>query len=267
MRAFATTIVAATLAVVPLAAARSAAAKVNVDGTYEISIAGWGIARASLDVALANGKYSASLFMKPKGVAQIVTAVRTSVDASGSLAGGDVRPSTYNVSADETDRPVRVAMTLRSGNVASLRASPPLKKLDGRIPVTSAHQRDIVDPLSSGLIPARAPDASDACANTLKIFDGWTRYDVKLSFKGLRKVSTKGYSGTGAVCAARWVPVAGHRPNKREVQYLAANKALEMVVVPLPGSGYAIPYSVRIGTPNGEIRIEPSELSITGAGV
>ena len=65
----------------------------------------------------------------------------------------------------------------------------------------------------------------------------------------------------------RSVPVAGHRPAKPEVQYLARNKALEVTMVPLPGSGYAIPYAVRIGTPNGEILIEPSALAISGTGV
>ncbi|WP_420391860.1 DUF3108 domain-containing protein [Acuticoccus sp.] len=255
------------MALVGLPMVAPAAAKVSVDGTYEISIAGWGIARATVDLTIANGKYDATLFMAPKGVAKIVTAVRTSVDASGALRRGDVLPNTYNVSADEIDRPVRVAMRMNGGTVSSLKAQPPLKALDGRIAVTNAHRRGIVDPLSSGLIPAKAADARDACDHTMKIFDGWTRYDVKLYYKGERKVATEGYSGSASVCGARWVPVAGHRPHKREVQYLAANKALEVTVVPLPGTGYAIPYAVRIGTPNGEIKIEPSQLAITGTGV
>ncbi|UOM32782.1 DUF3108 domain-containing protein [Acuticoccus sp. I52.16.1] len=262
-----TSIVAAALALVPFAA-RPAAADIKVDATYEISIAGWGIARAEMDLTLDKDRYSADIFMRPKGVATIVTAVRTSVSADGrATSRGDVLPSNYSVSADEIARPVRVTMKMSNGNVTSLRAQPPLKDRPGRVAVTEAHKRGVVDPLSSGLIPAKAPDARDACDHTMKIFDGWTRYDVKLYYKGRRHVETKGYSGTASICGARWVPVAGHRPAKPEVQYLARNKALEVTMVPLPGSGYAIPYAVRIGTPNGEILIEPSALAISGTGV
>ncbi|WP_162408753.1 DUF3108 domain-containing protein [Acuticoccus sediminis] len=262
-----TSIFAATLAAVPLAAT-PAAADIKVDATYEISIAGWGIARANMNFTLDKSGYKADIFMRPKGVATIVTAVRTSVSVDGQATSrGEVYPSNYSVSAEEIARPVRVTMKMRSGNVTSLRAQPPLKDRPGRVPVTDAHRRGVVDPLSSGLIPAKAPDARDACNHVMKIFDGWTRYDVKLYYKGRRKVETQGYSGTGTVCGARWVPVAGHRPAKPEVQYLERNKALEVTVVPLPGAGYAIPYQVRIGTPNGEILIEPSAFSISGTGV
>lgn len=262
-----TSIIAATLALLPLAAT-PAMADIKVDATYEISIAGWGIARAEVDFKLDKTSYSAEIFMRPKGVATIVTAVRTSVSAQGQATSrGQVLPSSYAVSAEEIARPVRVNMKMNAGNVTSLRAQPQLKERPGRVPVTGAHKRGIVDPLSSGLIPARAADARDACDHTMKIFDGWTRYDVKLYYKGRRKIQTDGFSGTASICGARWVPVAGHRPAKPEVQYLERNKALEVTMVPLPGAGYAIPYAVRIGTPNGEILIEPSAFSITGTGV
>ena len=269
MKALSSIVLAVLLALAPLATASStsAAARASVDAHYEISIAGWRIAQAKLDLKLVGDRYDAALTMQPKGVARIVTAVRTAVGASGRVRGGKVLASRYTVSAEEIDRPVRVTMAMRSGTVTKLSAKPPMKQKPGRIPVTASHRRGIVDPLSSGLIPSRAPDARDACNHTLKIFDGWTRYDVRLSFKTTTTVSTEGYSGPAAVCAARWVPVAGHRPQKKEVQYLAANKRLEMTVIPLKGFGVAIPYSVEIGTPNGLIRIEPSRMAITGAGV
>ena len=269
MKVFASVTIAAAVALAAPAVPASAASsgKTSVTGVYDISIAGWGIARADLSLAMQNGRYDATLLMKPAGVARIVTAVRTSVKADGQVQRGAVLPTTYQVRADEIDRPVAVDMTLKSGSVTSLQATPPLKRMQGRIPVTKAHQKNIVDPLSSGLLPISTEDGRDACDNTMKIFDGWTRYDVKLYFKSQTTVSTNGYSGPAVVCGARWVPVSGHRPQKKEVQYLAANKALEMTVVPLPGAGFAIPYAVRIGTPNGEIKIEPSELRISGAGV
>ncbi len=239
---------------------------VKVKASYEISIAGWGLARANLDLNITGNAYEADLFMEPKGVGRIVTAVKTSVSAAGNLAGNTVQPSFYSVRATETDKPVSVDMSMRAGTVTKVDARPPLKERPGRVPVTTAHKRNIVDPLSSGLFPVSKADASDACNHTLKIYDGWTRYDVRLRYKGQRNVSTEGFSGSAAVCAARWVPVSGHRPRKPEVEYLEKNTDLEVTVVPV-GNGFAIPYSVGIGTPNGRIVIEPSSMRISPAGV
>lgn len=244
-----------------------AAAPMTVNATYEISLAGWGIARANLDFKMSKGKYDASLFMKPKGVARVVTAVRTSVAASGRVRRGVVQPSRYSVRADEIDRPVAVTMSLNSGSVRSLKATPPLKKRPDRVAINKSHQRGIVDPFSAALLPIRSADGRDACNHTMKIFDGWTRYDVRLSFAGTEQVSTNGYTGRAVVCNARWVPVAGHRRNKKEVQYLARNKRLKLWAIPLPAERVAIPYKVSIGTPNGTILIEPSKMQINGAGV
>jgi hypothetical protein len=251
------------VAPMPPAAANS---RVTVDAVYMISIAGWNIARASVDISIDRGRYDAKLSMKPSGVAQIVTAVRTWVSSSGRISRGRILPTEYDVRAEETDQPVRVDMRMRSGNVTSLRASPPLKERPGRIPVTNAHKRGIVDPMSSGLLPIRRADGRDACEHTLEIFDGWTRYDVRLYFKRMEQVRTDGFSGTVPVCGARWVPVSGHRPNKPEVQYLANNKRLEMAVLPLPNAGVAIPFRVSIGTPNGTISIQPTRMRLSGAG-
>lgn len=247
----------------PLANARST---VTVDADYQISIAGWNVARVDVDLSVDGRRYDGSLFMQPNGVAQIVTAVKTSVAANGRISRGRILPGSYRVRATDTRRPVSVDMRLNGGTVTSLRASPPLRDQPGRVPVTSAHKRGIVDPLSSGLIPIRRADGRDACDHTLEIFDGWTRYDVRLYFKGTERVSTEGYSGTIPVCGARWVPVAGHRPGKKEVRYLANNKQLEMSVLPLPNAGVAIPYRVSIGTPNGTILIQPTRMRLSGAG-
>ncbi|MEM8663008.1 MAG: DUF3108 domain-containing protein, partial [Pseudomonadota bacterium] len=86
------------------------AATVKVENTYEISIAGWGIARAFLNLDYNRGRYDADLLMKPKGVARIVTAVRTTVEAEGQVSRGAVKPSRYRVRATETEKPVAVDM-------------------------------------------------------------------------------------------------------------------------------------------------------------
>ena len=244
----------------------TAGQRVGVDAVYMISIAGWNIARAKVDIAIDGGQYDASLFMQPSGVAKIITAVRTNVSATGRIGRNGASPARYKVFAEETDKPVRVDMAMSRGRVTSLDARPPLKKRAGRIPVTSRHKRGIVDPMSAGLLPIRRSDGRDACNRTLEIFDGWTRYDVRLGFARMETISTDGFSGNVPVCRARWVPVAGHRPDKAEVKYLERNRMLEMAVLPLPKAGIAIPLRVKIGTPNGTIIIQPTRIRLSGAG-
>ena len=54
------------------------------------------------------------------------------------------------------------------------------------------------------------------CRRTLPIFDGHQRFDLKLEFKRMDKVTAdKGYAGPVVVCSLRYEPIVGHSPSKR----------------------------------------------------
>ena len=78
-----------------------------------------------------------------------------------------------------------------------LAATPPPGQ--DRVPVTAANRRSIVDPLTAVLFSAAAAGetlSQEACRRTLPIFDGHQRYDLKLAFKRMDKVTAeKGYAG------------------------------------------------------------------------
>ena len=83
------------------------------------------------------------------------------------------------------------------------------------MPVTAANRRSIVDPLTAVLFSTAAAGetlSQDACRRTLPIFDGHQRYDLKLAFKRMDKVTAeKGYAGPVVVCSVSYEPIAGHR--------------------------------------------------------
>ena len=54
-----------------------------------------------------------------------------------------------------------------------------------------------------------------ACNQTFPIFDGETRYDIKLSYKDTQKVKTKGYNGYAYICRMRYIPLFGHKKNQK----------------------------------------------------
>jgi hypothetical protein len=236
----------------------------RVEADYRIYFAGIPLANASLTLRMKGGAYGASIKMAPTGLGTIVSASRTRVEAGGRVRGRRVEPARYRVSSKDHRREILVEMDMNRGTVSSLHAWPPLKPSPDRVPVKRAHMRGIVDPLSSGLMPWPSGRRLDgrACDRTLEIFDGWTRYDVRLSHRRTERVSIGDYEGPAVVCGARWVPVSGHRPNRDAVKYLEANRGLEVMLVPIPEENVLIPAGVEIETRNGHLSIRTTSLEI-----
>src|SRR5690606_20348725 len=115
-----------------------------------------------------------------------------------------------------------VSMAMARGNVLRVSTDPVVGNIPGRVPLRSAHQKDVVDPSSAMIIPlgrAHTSDGNRACNRTVRVFDGWQRFDVRLSYRRTEQVSTADgkYAATAFVCAARYVPVAGHMDGRDSV--------------------------------------------------
>lgn len=247
----------------------AAHAQTKVVGDYRISFAGILLASAQVTLDLDARSYDADISMEPSGLGSIVTAIRTRIEADGAIRRDNVEPRNYFVEARDSKKGVRVTMSMRGGSVRGLDAKPPLKAHPQRVEVRAGDKRGITDPLSSGLMPypASAGLGPAACNRTLKIFDGWTRYDVKLSYRRMEQVSAGDYVGPAAVCGARWVPISGHREGRKEVEYLRANKGLEASLIPIPGHDFLFPYRISIQTRNGRIDVQARTLKVTGSNV
>ena len=118
--------------------------------------------------------------------------------------------------------------------------------------VTTTAKRHVVDPLSAVLIPVQGTkDAKDVCDRTLPVFDGWTRYDIALSYSGTDNVEFPGYKGEATHCSARWVPVAGHREGSKATAFMRDNRDLNVWFINAPGSHIMVPYKVSVQTMRG----------------
>jgi hypothetical protein len=136
------------------------------------------------------------------------------------------------------------------------------------VPVTNGDKQNVVDPLSALILPAPGVgrmSAEEACDRTVHVFDGFQRFDVKLSFKKQREVSGRegSYSGPVYVCAARFVPVAGHVPSR--VKALANNKSIEIWLAPVADMSILVPYNIQLAIPLGVLSVRANRLVI-GAG-
>jgi Protein of unknown function (DUF3108) len=262
-RLFALPMLAGALLLTPAEAKKS-----SVGGLYSISIAGFKIGRGTLSLVLQGNAYSAKVSLEPAGIGTLFSTGKGGAEASGWLVGSKVVPSKYRMASHASNLDFYVNLKQGSGNIRSMEVAPNFKPNAERIKVTKRHKRNAIDPLSAALMPVRRSKDSlgpKACSRKLPIFDGWTRFDIKLSYEGTKEVSGRGYDGSVVVCKARWVPVAGHRPSKASVKYMARAN-MEVWMAPMGRDNVLIPYRIAIDTKNGRLLVEASKLRIDGAG-
>ncbi|MCV0425971.1 MAG: DUF3108 domain-containing protein [Roseibium sp.] len=244
------------------------AKKSSVGGLYSISVAGFKIGRGTLSLVMQGNAYSAKVSVEPAGIGTLFTTGKGGAEASGWLVGSKVVPSKYRMASHASNLDFYVNLVQGSRNIRSAEVAPQFKPNPERVKVTRRHKRNAIDPLSAALMPVgRAKDSlgPKACSRKLPIFDGWTRFDIKLSYQGTKEVSGRGYDGQVVVCKAKWVPVAGHRPSKESVKFMA-KADMEVWIAPMGRDNVLVPYRIAVDTKNGRLLVEVSKLNIDGAG-
>ena len=64
------------------------------------------------------------------------------------------------------------------------------------------------------------------------------------------------------VCAARYVPIAGHRRDRPATKFMADNKDLEVWLAPIERDHVLIPFRVSVRTMIGTTVVEASEFRV-----
>ena len=136
-----------------------------------------------------------------------------------------------------------------------------------RIPVTEAHRRGVLDPMTGSLVraPGNAdPLSPDTCRTATPIFDGRMRYDLKLDYKRIETVKAdKGYQGPALVCAIYFAPISGYIADRAAIKYLIEQRKMEVWLVPLAGTRVLVPFKVKIPTPLGNAVLEATQFVVT----
>ena len=177
----------------------------RLDATYVVTLSGVPIGNGSWTIDVQEDQYSMGASGGTTGLLRIFASGQGNSTARGTVSGGQLISSTYasTIVADKRSDEVRVWFS--GGNLKEYIADPPTMPSPDRVPLTEAHRKGVVDPMTAFLI--RVPGTGDtfvpeACERTLPVFDGRMRYDLRLAFKRLEKVKAdKGYQGTVAVCS------------------------------------------------------------------
>lgn len=254
-----------TAAASPLAAQSP---QVLIRTEYTLRIAGLHIADFNMEGDFASAHYSLSGSGKSASLARLISKFKGWTKSDGTLNGGTIVPASYALDFRIKKKRQSVDMHLNQGKVAKLDVFPPVKPSDTRIPVTSAHQTGVLDPISAVVIPLPKGQLTNesACNRTLPIFDGRQRYDLVLSAKRVANLPAANGSGTTPVhvCKIKYVPIAGHKPERESTQYWADNEDMEIWLAAVQSAKVLIPYRVVMPTPLGEAVVNISKLEVSG---
>jgi hypothetical protein len=244
-----------------------ASAQAKLDARYVVTLAGLPIGRGAWLIDISNDEYTAVANGRTTGLLSVISTGEGTTAARGHVVRGNLVPSTYvsTIMSDRNAEEMRV--TLAGGNVKEAVIEPEPPPHPDRIPVTEAHRKNVVDPMSGSL--ARVAGTGDvlspeACNRKVSLFDGRLRYDLKLAYKRMDTVkANKGYAGPAVVCAIYFVPLAGYIPDRKAIKYLIAQRDMEVWLVPIAGTRFVVPYRLSIPTPLGLGVLEATQFVAT----
>jgi len=177
-------------------------AESNLDASYTISFARIRVGEITASVVFGPTEYAMSASGRAGGLMKALMDGEGSFTTRGTITDGHPVPTNFTSKIVSNAETSDVTMVLDEGSVKELAATP--LSSSGRVPVTEANRQGIIDPLTAMLFWAVAPGAfsQETCRRTLPIFDGHQRYDLKLAFKRMDKVTAeKGYAGPVVVCS------------------------------------------------------------------
>ncbi|WP_170850288.1 MULTISPECIES: DUF3108 domain-containing protein [unclassified Beijerinckia] len=249
----------AALSLAALALPCASAQAETLHAAYSVRIIGLTLGTAGLVGTIEQNAYRLEASAKLAGIASALTKSEGGATSTGAIVKGRVLPATYASASQNTKETRTVRMALNAGTVSAAEIVPPADPYPDRIPVTEAQKRGIIDPLSALVMPVSTPGplvGPQACARTIPIYDGITRFDVPLSYVGTRHMDVAGYSGPVAVCSARYRPISGHRPDREATRFMAENKQMEVWLAPLEEARALAPIRITVATMIGMLVIE-----------
>jgi Protein of unknown function (DUF3108) len=243
------------LAVTGFAGSATAA---SLDADYSISLLGIEIGSAKLAGTVDSSSYKLNITAKMTGLVGGVTGGRGAGNATGSLSVTRLNPATFAVTAASSSDTRTIRMALGSSAVQAIDIAPPIDVKPDRVPLSETHKRGIIDPISAFLMPVAVGKATSeaACNRSLPIFDGAARYDITMSYAGTRIVKLDGYQGSVVVCNVRYVPIAGHRSERKATAFMANNREISTWLAPIAGTNLVAPVRVSVKTMVGTAVIE-----------
>jgi len=234
---------------------RSAGTAAKLDAYYTATLLGLPIGHISWAIDLKENRFSSVATGSIGGFLRLFLDAQGSVAAEGRLSSGKPVPSKFQLKllAGKWSDEVGIVFT---GNRAKESVVPTSAAPSADyVPIKDADRIGASDPMTALLVYVGGTGATtvpQACERTVAIFDGHTRYNLRLAFERFGTAQpVEGYRGQVVVCSAKFLPVAGYDPKHFLVTYLAAQHETEIWLAPLGITRLLVPYRASISTPMG----------------
>jgi hypothetical protein len=241
----------AALAAVPA----TAFGQTKLEARYTAALAGIPLGTGTWVIDFAADQYTAVASGRTTGLVKMISDGSGSSGAKGAIQGANVVSFGYVSSTISEKKADEVRIGMQGGVAKDVVAIPPLEPSPDRVPVTDAHRKGVVDPMSAMLMPVAGKGemlVPEACKRRIAIFDGRQRVDIELVYKRMDQVhADRGYAGPVVVCTALYRPVAGHRPERPAIKYLVAQRDMEIWLAPIAGTRVLVPFRFSVPTPFG----------------
>src|SRR5215831_12699636 len=234
---------------------RSAGTVAKLDAYYTATLLGLPIGHISWANDLKENRFSSVATGSIAGFLRLFLDAQGSVAAEGRLSSGKPVPSKFQLKLLAGKWSDEVGIMF-SGNRAKESVLPSSASPSADyVPIKDGDRVGASDPMAALLVYVGGTGATtvpQACERTVAIFDGHTRYNLRLAFERFGTAHpTEGYQGQVVVCSAKFLPVAGYDPKHFLVTYLAAQHETEIWLAPLSGTRLLVPYRASISTPMG----------------
>ena len=237
---------------------------------FSVKFGGLTVGTASFDIKLNGEKYQMIGKGTTAGLARLFSSGKGNFNSTGIIEKNIILAATHSVFVRERKKDATLKMVFADKGVTDVEMVPDKRKkhINSKqwIPIKTKHMQNVIDPASSLLMPIAYEDATDprkVCGRNLEIFDGQSRYTMKLSYKTTRAVKTKGYTGFAHVCKLKYVPIAGYRKGRKNVEYMRKNERMEFWLAPITGTNIFTPIRIEVATQYGKIVAVPQYFGLT----
>ncbi len=232
---------------------------------FSVKFTGLEVGRATFKMSFDEKSYKLTGSGQTTGIVEWLAPSTGTIKSAGQMIENQLRPNRHEASVKERKKKEESVLLSFAGDRVTdvkFKSNKPRKNrvAPNYIPVEAKHMAAVLDPASTLIIPMSGADAKDGnkvCNHRFPVFDGETRYDIKLRYKQTKPIETNGYKGFAYVCQMRYVPIAGHKKNHRNVKEMAANKKMEIWLAPMGGVSVFTPIQIMIGTKYGRIAAVP----------
>lgn len=199
------------------------------------------VGKVTFGVAMNGDNYTFTGNGRTQGLADWFAPGKAVIKSEGKVAGDRHNAASHYLSVTENKKTAVLKMAFTGGKVSDVYLKPDKrkkKKAPKYILIKPDDLVNVIDPASTMVVPVpfeKAKDPKAVCNHRFRVYDGDTRFDIKLSYKRNKAIKTKGYDGHAYVCKLKYIPVAGHKKKHKSTRRMAKNNDMEIWLAPISG--------------------------------